>query len=59
MRTAEILKNITDRALYEQIANAVLRYKFPVLENLIEGGLNERGETVKGRLEHIHWNFVS
>lgn len=51
MKTAEILKNLTDRALYEQISNSILRLKFPVLENLIEGGLNEQGETVKGRLD--------
>ncbi|UZJ63961.1 ATP-binding protein [Sphingobacterium sp. KU25419] len=51
MKTAEILKNLTDRALYERISNSILRLKFPVLENLIEGGLNEQGETVKSRLD--------
>jgi len=51
MTTAEHVKAITDRALYEQLANAVLRRKFGHLSNLIVGGLNEKGETVKGKLD--------
>lgn len=51
MTTAEHVKAITDRALYEQLANAVLRRKFEHLSNLIVGGLNEKGETVKGKLD--------
>lgn len=51
MTTAEHIKSITDRALYEQLANAVLRRKFEHLSNLIVGGLNEKGETVKGKLD--------
>lgn len=51
MTTAERLRNITDRALFERIANSVLRLKYPALSNLIEGGLNESGETVKGALD--------
>ncbi|RZJ91505.1 MAG: hypothetical protein EOO20_04790 [Chryseobacterium sp.] len=51
MTTAEHVKAITDRALYEQLANAVLRGKFEHLSNLIVGGLNEKGETVKGKLD--------
>ncbi|NQX38462.1 hypothetical protein SAMN05421820_101483 [Pedobacter steynii] len=51
MTTAEHVKAITDRALYEQLANAVLRKKYEDLSNLIVGGLNEKGETVKGKLD--------
>jgi len=51
MTTAEHVRAITDRALYEQLANAVLRRKFEHFSNLIVGGLNEKGETVKGKLD--------
>ncbi len=47
MTTAEHLKAITDRAKFERIANAILRIKYPVLEDLIESGINEKGETIK------------
>ncbi|MEO6851837.1 MAG: hypothetical protein ABI203_00420, partial [Mucilaginibacter sp.] len=48
---AEEIKNITDRALFERLANDILRQKFPELENLIAGGINEKGETIKGKLD--------
>lgn len=51
MITAEKLKSLTDSALFETIANAVLRYKFPSLENIIVTGLNEKGETIKDAMD--------
>lgn len=48
---AEQIKNITDRALFERLANDILRQKFPELEDLIAGGINEKGETIKGKLD--------
>jgi hypothetical protein len=46
--TPEILNAMTDRALFERLANEVLRVKFPYLTNLIVGGINPQGETIKG-----------
>lgn len=50
-QTAIAIKNITDRALYERIVNAILRHKYSDLENLIESGINAYGETVKDPLD--------
>jgi hypothetical protein len=64
MTTAEKLKSLTDRALFETIANAYLRQHFPLLANLIAAGINEKGETVKGKLDsftksgHNHFALV-
>ncbi|REG99147.1 hypothetical protein [Flavobacterium aquicola] len=51
MTTSEKLKNITDRALFERIAASILRVKFPQLANLIEAGVNEKGETIKSPVD--------
>jgi len=51
MTTREILKAITDRALFERLGTAVLRLKFPLLENLIASGVNEKGETIKDPID--------
>jgi hypothetical protein len=63
MTTREALKSITDRALFERLGTAVLRLKFPQLENLIASGLNEKGETIKDPIDafvqinknHLAW----
>ena len=47
MTTAEKLKNITNSALFEQLANSVLRLKYPELAGLIAAGINEKNESVK------------
>jgi hypothetical protein len=51
MTLAEKIMKMTDRAQYERLANMVLRQKYPDLANLIAGGINEKGETVKGKLD--------
>lgn len=51
MNTAGKIEEITDPALFERLASAVLRRKFPVLENLIESGTNAAGKSVKDPLD--------
>ncbi|WP_300600950.1 hypothetical protein [Niabella sp.] len=51
MITTEKLETITDSSLFEQLANAILRIKFPELENLIESGINAKGKTIKDPLD--------
>src|SRR5687767_7646028 len=51
MRTGATLAAITDRSLFEILANAVIRRKFPLFQNLIATGINPQGETVKDPLD--------
>jgi hypothetical protein len=51
MTLAQEIQNITDRSLFEKLANTVLRQTFPELEHLIASGINEKGETIKGKLD--------
>lgn len=51
MTTAEILKAITDRSKFEKIGSDILRRKYPELKDLIEAGLNEKGESVRSPVD--------
>lgn len=47
MTTAKAIEEITDRGLFEKLANAALRKIFPKLKNLVETGTNAKGETIR------------
>lgn len=51
MTTAERLKSITDRSLFERLAGRVLALKEPELANLVATGINEKGETRKSPVD--------
>ncbi len=55
-RTIRKLAEITDAALFERLATAVLRsYKPSLYENLSHPGVNSDGKTVKAPLDGIGW----
>lgn len=47
LTTIQALLNL-DGALFERLANEVLRHKFAVAANLIASGINAQGKTIKG-----------
>lgn len=49
--TEQELSNLTDAGLFEAIGSAFLREQFPHLRALIDTGRNEKGETIKGKLD--------
>lgn len=51
MTTAEHLNAITDRAKFERIASDILRERNPELRDLIESGLNKKGESRKSLVD--------
>lgn len=51
MTTAEQLNSITDRAKFERIASDILRERNPDLKDLIESGLNKKGESRKSPVD--------
>ena len=55
--TLKAIASISDPALFEQLATAVLRVADPLYKNLIHTGVNTDGKTIKGPLDGIA--FVS
>lgn len=55
--TEQLLSAITDPGVFERVANAVLRVRYPDLAELVQPGVNENGKTRKAPVDAIH--FVS
>jgi len=54
MTIAEIIENITDRAVFEKIVIDILRDKEPLYWNTIHEGINSKGETITSPLDAFH-----
>ena len=51
LSTAEQLNKLTEAGHFEALGSAFLREKFPHLSILIDTGRNEKGETIKGKVD--------